>query len=130
AYAAARVSTDCAMDHSSNAERRVSTGTLGENLAQWSGDVNGVPAFQRHVEALRMYTEECSDMFDLMGGNPLGPISRDPTVFAKYGHLTQLLWRTSTTVGCGFCEVNGVQLSVCHYGPQGGNTVGQNFNAQ
>lgn len=38
------------------------------------------------------------------------------------GHATQLLWRASTRLGCGWAA--GCKLLVCHYDPPG-NVVGQ-----
>jgi hypothetical protein len=38
------------------------------------------------------------------------------------GHATQMLWKGSTQLGCGWAP--GCQLLVCHYDPPG-NVIGQ-----
>lgn len=40
------------------------------------------------------------------------------------GHYSQMVWRTTTEVGCGFAEGNGLDFLVCDYNPPG-NVMGQ-----
>ncbi|MDE1895615.1 MAG: hypothetical protein KGH91_00930 [Rhodospirillales bacterium] len=40
------------------------------------------------------------------------------------GHYSQIVWRTTTEIGCGFAEGNGSDFLVCDYDPPG-NVMGQ-----
>lgn len=40
------------------------------------------------------------------------------------GHYSQIIWRTTTEVGCGFAENNGRDVLVCDYDPPG-NVMGR-----
>lgn len=40
------------------------------------------------------------------------------------GHYSQMVWRTTTEVGCGVAEGNGLEVLVCDYNPPG-NVMGQ-----
>ena len=43
------------------------------------------------------------------------------------GHYTQMIWPTTTTVGCGIASARGNDVLVCRYGPAGnvdGSPVG------
>lgn len=42
----------------------------------------------------------------------------------KVGHYTQMVWRTTTAVGCAFARGGGWDYLVCRYGPPG-NWMGQ-----
>jgi pathogenesis-related protein 1 len=35
------------------------------------------------------------------------------------GHFTQVVWRTTTQVGCGTSQCNGMEITVCNYDPAG-----------
>ncbi|KAI8843076.1 CAP domain-containing protein [Chytridium lagenaria] len=98
---------------------------LGENLAWWSDSRGQTPSiFARHIQALQMYVDECEPFVsDMKAGT--GSLQGNT---AAYGHLSQVLWRPSTTIGCGVCVTgNGREaLSVCHYGPAG-NMGGSNI---
>ena len=40
------------------------------------------------------------------------------------GHYSQMVWKSTTAVGCGFAESNGLDVLVCDYNPPG-NVVGE-----
>jgi hypothetical protein len=40
------------------------------------------------------------------------------------GHYTQMIWPSTTTVGCGIASARGNDVLVCHYGPAG-NVMGR-----
>jgi uncharacterized protein YkwD len=40
------------------------------------------------------------------------------------GHYSQMVWRTTTEVGCGFAEGDGLDILVCDYDPPG-NVMGE-----
>ena len=40
------------------------------------------------------------------------------------GHYSQIVWKTTTKVGCGFAESNGNDVLVCDYAPPG-NVMGE-----
>jgi hypothetical protein len=40
------------------------------------------------------------------------------------GHYSQIVWKTTTKVGCGFAESNGSDVLVCDYAPPG-NVMGE-----
>jgi uncharacterized protein YkwD len=40
------------------------------------------------------------------------------------GHYSQMIWRATTEVGCGFAENNGIDMLVCDYNPPG-NVMGE-----
>lgn len=42
----------------------------------------------------------------------------------SYNHYTQVVWSTTTNVGCGYVEGSGCKVLVCQYTPQG-NFIGQ-----
>jgi uncharacterized protein YkwD len=40
------------------------------------------------------------------------------------GHYSQMVWKDTTEVGCGFTEANGLDVLVCNYNPPG-NVMGE-----
>ena len=44
--------------------------------------------------------------------------------WADAGHYSQMVWKTTTEVGCGFAEGNGLDVLVCDYDPPG-NVMGE-----
>ncbi|KAJ3214027.1 hypothetical protein HDU67_002171 [Dinochytrium kinnereticum] len=119
-YASSLTGSRCPMVHSASSQRS----TFGENLAQWSGLPVPSNPFAIHLLALHEYVKECSDMLIHLDGGR-GLIDGGDDNFGKFGHLSQILWNDSTTVGCGICTASGNILSVCHYGPNGGNIGGR-----
>lgn len=48
-----------------------------------------------------------------------GPISISDSTFMQTGHYTQIVWRNTTKVGCGYESCPLFQLWVCEYEPAG-----------
>ncbi|KAI0837930.1 PR-1-like protein [Hypoxylon sp. FL0890] len=110
-------------------------GGYGQNIANWGQNVN---AYQLgDVGALKMaitdfwYNGEFNNFKPEYYGQPTPPM----TDFESWGHLSQLLWKSSTEVGCAsqFCEAGTMYptmdawYTVCNYGPEG-NIGGQYGN--
>ncbi|MBQ7626951.1 MAG: hypothetical protein IJS87_07880 [Rhodocyclaceae bacterium] len=51
------------------------------------------------------------------------PISADAS-FNKYGHYTQIVWKGTTEVGCGYARCGSWAFMTCRYNPRG-NIIGQ-----
>ena len=109
-YAHDLASRDCSLVHSAS--------PYGENLAWFSGreptaeDVVEAWASERSCYSFGAFmdTDACSSECDRSGG---------------CGHYTQIAWRDSTEVGCGYatCEDGAGEVWVCNYDPPG-NFVG------
>ncbi len=100
-YANELASQGCPLDHSS--------GPYGENLYWSSGDASGDDAVSAWASEGDCYSygrfpDECS-----CGG---------------CGHYTQIVWRTSTALGCGKGVCSDGSVIVCSYDPPG-NFVGE-----
>jgi len=85
-----------------------------------TGDLPGdADALQRAITGL-WYNDEFS-LYPSFGANP------DMTNFEKWGHLSQIVWASTTTIGCAisYCEAgqlaSGMRgwFAVCNYGPAG-----------
>ncbi len=95
----------CGLQHRSGSTKQK---PWGENLAMWTGD--------RPVQAgVGMWHAEKADWDGgaLSGAN-----------LAKIGHWTQMVWRSTTKVGCGVATCGGRTVLVCNYDPPG-NFMGQ-----
>ncbi|MBW0483299.1 hypothetical protein O181_023014 [Austropuccinia psidii MF-1] len=96
AASAKKISDGCVFEHSRT--------THGENLAAGQQSINAVVADW------------------VFGANECG--SYNPTV-PQYSHFTQVLWRSTTEVGCSMTKCNSIKgvplnnapLWVCHYNP-------------
>jgi hypothetical protein len=103
------------MVHSTFEQRK----PYGENLSggpgQWSTDKDALTALQWAVESFgnekKFYKNK--------------PIRIDND-FYKYGHYTQMVWRTTTEIGCAVAKRKDIPgyIVVCRYNPSG-NMVGQ-----
>ena len=82
-------------------------GDLGENLAMGTSG-----AFPPASHVQRWYDEISS--YDYATGQ-----SRDGQ---PIGHFTQIVWRTTTLVGCAVATCSGQDLLVCNYSPAGNLT--------
>ena len=109
-YARDLASRDCSLVHSAS--------PYGENLAWFAGreptaeDVVEAWASERSCYSFGTFmgTDACSSECDRSGG---------------CGHYTQIAWRQSTEVGCGYatCKDGAGEVWVCNYDPPG-NFVG------
>lgn len=77
----------------------------GENLA-WGTGLTGIQA------ADLWYNERSNYNFN------------NPGFASNTGHFTQVVWKGTTRIGCGFATCGGQRLLVCHYW-RPGNTTGQ-----
>ena len=64
-----------------------------------------------------------------------GKDSPDMTNFEKWGHFTQIVWKTTKQVGCATVQCDYLQnggknlpFTVCNYGPPGKNLYVLNAN--
>ncbi|KAI1141155.1 PR-1-like protein [Hypoxylon sp. FL0543] len=104
----------------------------GQNIANWGQNVN---AYQLgDVGAVKMaitdfwYNGEFNKFLPEYYGQPTPPMDD----FESWGHISQLLWKSSTELGCAsqFCEKGTMYptmdawFTVCNYGP-GGNVGGE-----
>ena len=103
-------------------DSKIGGGGYGQNIAM-SASTGSLPgdaeALQRAITGL-WYNDEF-DWYPSFGANP------DMTNFEKWGHLSQIVWSSTTTIGCAisFCEpgqlASGMRgwFAVCNYGPAG-----------
>ena len=93
AAAARQWAEGCSMSHSQGSG-------YGENLA-WGGGLTG-------AMAVDMWYNEAS-----------GYDYNAPGFSISTGHFTQVIWRGSTELGCGWADCNGQTFMVCRYAPPG-----------
>lgn len=87
--------TGCQFEHSST--------KYGENLAA------GTPGHLPPEDVVRMWYDEIAD-YDFASGK----------FEASTGHFTQVVWKSSTRLGCGMVsDCNGMDIWVCQYDPPG-----------
>ncbi|CAI0443865.1 unnamed protein product [Linum tenue] len=101
-YADQRAAADCRLVHSG--------GPYGENLAWSSGELSG-------ADAVAMWVGERADYDYNSNGCAPGK---------QCGHYTQVVWRSSTGIGCAKANCSGGRgtFVICSYNPPG-NYVGQ-----
>lgn len=107
------VATDCQLAHS-NAPG------LGENLASNGGWMsNPMEVVEGWAAEEACYTFGAFFVSDACNAACVAGLNSNGC-----GHYTQIVWRATTTVGCGFATCsNGNEIWVCNYEPQG-NFVG------
>ena len=101
---AQNVANQCVFAHSG--------GPYGENLAE------GTYTNPNYYVYL-WYNEMSNYPFDNPGGGD----------FESYGHFTQVVWKASTTIGCGLADCSGSLLLVCEYNPRGNVAGAQEYSA-
>jgi len=67
------------------------------------------------ADAVKMWDSEKKNY----NGDPISPSN-----FSNVGHYTQMVWRSTTKVGCAKASCNGMLIIGCNYDPQG-NMIGQ-----
>jgi pathogenesis-related protein 1 len=81
---------------------------LGENLA-WAAQQHLSPA-----TVVKLWVDEAASY---------NRAANDCAAGAMCGHYTQVVWRTTREVGCGYASCGGSEIWVCNYAPAG-NVVG------
>lgn len=115
-----RTTKNCKMIHSPATLRRNVGGFnyIGENLYYYfSSESFSITKVHAEKSVLSWY-EEIAD-FQYSPGGVLCPLRGGKGMI---GHFTQVMWDTSTNLGCGYALCNGNKLVLisCNYGP-GGN---------
>ncbi|KAJ8331601.1 hypothetical protein QVD99_001868 [Batrachochytrium dendrobatidis] len=64
------------------------------------------------------------DEYTLYSGQPIPKNANSDAAFEAYGHYTQLVWPSTTVVGCGLAGTFEESYLTCHYDPAG-NVEGQ-----
>ncbi|MBF0562966.1 MAG: DUF4189 domain-containing protein [Alphaproteobacteria bacterium] len=95
-------SLNCAMQHSQSR-------SYGENLA-WASGTHLMPE-----EVVRMWVDEAKNYDAAINMCRSGAVC---------GHFTQVVWKTTTQVGCGLAHCGTDEIWVCEYSPPG-NWVGK-----
>ena len=104
---AEQLAENCTFEHSQ--------GDYGENL--WKGTSSSSSGFAGFSIA---------DVVDAWGGEKQHYNYEDNSCVdgEVCGHYTQMVWSSTTKVGCGMASCDGYDIWVCQYTPQG-NIVGQ-----
>ncbi|KAK7022037.1 hypothetical protein VNI00_017072 [Paramarasmius palmivorus] len=97
AAAAQNWANRCTMQHSGG-----QVGSYGENLAWGTGNF---PI----ASAVKLWADEVKDY------DPNNP---------QYSHFTQVVWKSTTELGCATADCSGTTYHVCEYNPPG-NVIGQ-----
>ncbi len=107
---------NCDLTHRSGSERLLNGATTGENLAAgwFSPDYNG-------------YRWSAADVIASWAGEKADYnfATKSCAAGEACGHYTQIVWKTTTAVGCARARCTGGEVWVCNYLPAG-NYVGQN----
>lgn len=130
---AVEIAASCKYAH----DMTVGGGGYGQNIAVY-GSTNS------QLEALGQAYEISSAATDMWYNGEInwfdesfyGEAQPDETNFEKYGHFTQMVWVSSTKIGCAaqYCDAGTIfggfpsWFTVCNYGPEGnmGNEYGTN----
>jgi uncharacterized protein YkwD len=88
--------------------------SFGENL--FMGDTS-------FFSSCKLVSDSWYNEKNLYQGQPI-PLGN----FHGYGHYTQMMWKSSTKLGCAFATGFGQTFTVCHYSPPG-NVMGRTLAA-
>ncbi len=108
---------------------------LAEAAQRWAVHLAGLGRMQHSGsgENLAMGTAgaySLTQLVDLWGNerrhfvNGTFPAVSSTGNWVDVGHYSQMVWRGTTTLGCGFARGRGQDVLVCHYGPPG-NVMGE-----
>jgi len=107
---------NCKFEHSTNAYRKISKFSLGENLFQaMGGKSNAAIDWKRAVDVW------FNEITNFNGNLKFGSNSSSGVV----GHFTQIAWAKTYQIGCGLAQYYDaaskwyINLYVCEYGPVG-----------
>lgn len=116
--------TSCSSPHHRTSQELQAVG-YGENLAVFTSSAGGSTAQQ----AVSAWASEktCYTFGKLMTTDQCDTACYTALHSDGCGHYTQIVWRTSTSVGCGVatCQNGKEDIWICNYSPAG-NYVGQN----
>ncbi|KAH9888727.1 scp-like extracellular protein [Xylariomycetidae sp. FL2044] len=125
---AANTAATCVFKH----DMDQGSGGYGQNLAMWA--VSDGAADLGEAGAIKMATTDMWYDGEFAAFKPefYGQADPDMSNFESWGHLSQLLWKSTETLGCAtqFCakgtmfDTMDAWYMVCDYGPQG-NVAGQ-----
>lgn len=107
---------NCGLTHRSGSERQLGGATTGENL--FAGWVSSAYSGYRWsaADVIASWSGEKAD-YDFA--------TKSCAAGKACGHYTQIVWKTTTAVGCGRARCAQGEVWVCNYLPAG-NYVGQN----
>lgn len=126
---AATVAAKCVFAH----DRTPGGGGYGQNIASYGSSAAGLAAQPAGRFAARAITEQWyNGEFAAFRPEYYGQPTPDMAAFEAWGHLTQVVWRGSRSVGCAsqLCAAGTLfagfpsWFTVCNYGPAG-NYLGQ-----
>lgn len=111
------------------------SGRLAANAQSWAEHLAETGEFEHSGpgQNLAMATsgsESLTQLVDLWGSeqadftNGTFPDISTTGNWMDVGHYSQMVWRATTEVGCGFAEGNGQDILVCDYDPPG-NVMGE-----
>jgi pathogenesis-related protein 1 len=117
-------STSCSSPHHRTSQELQAVG-YGENLAAFTSSTGGSTAQQ----AVTAWASEktCYTFGGLMTTDQCDTACYTALHSDGCGHYTQIVWRKSTSVGCGVasCQNGKEDIWICNYSPAG-NYIGQN----
>lgn len=101
-YAQKLESQGCPMTHSSRDERK----GYGENLASLSSVSSGTQAWINEKSLYKYPT-------------PIPTNPQTDTSWQAWGHYTQIIWNSTTEVGCAYAKCSSRGVFICNYNPAG-----------
>ncbi len=108
---------------------------LAANAQQWADHLAEIGQLEhsgpgQNLAMAASGTQSLTQLVDLWGGeqayfsNGNFPDISTTGNWVDVGHYSQLVWKATTEVGCGFASSNGVDFLVCDYDPPG-NVMGE-----
>jgi hypothetical protein len=108
---------------------------LAANAQQWADHLAETGAFEhsgpgQNLAMAAAGSESLTQLVDLWGSEQADftdgyfPDISTTGNWIDVGHYSQMVWKATTQVGCGFAESNGRDILVCDYNPPG-NVMGR-----